>query len=429
MPSSFAQYFNSAWCINLQERTQRWFDFSSQIGHDWPSAMVARFDAVNGHRVVVPDWYKAPPGAWGCLMSHMRIWEDALTRGFERVLVFEDDAVFCDGFVEKAELFLDAVPKGWDQLYFGGRPLGRARRVNNLVVEPKEVINTQAYAISNKFMRRMYGIVADLPRYELPWQFHVDRILANEHRKPDTKIYCPSTLMVGQRAGDSDIGPNKHRTEFWNEEAWQPRDESLIAVLAAPRAGGSCVASILDALGAWGGTEFRPADIDNPQGSFEPLWLGNQIYNMIDRESLVMTSKPDDRQRVLRQWLDSQMANHKGGAHYFLKHPMLPMMLGDLEQAHGEILRKIVVRRSINDIILSFETMLEREWSPTLDVESYLRRFTAEIDQATTDDCLVLDYDEILRSPHQAVQQIREFCNLPQNPSRTKEAVSRVAAA
>ena len=60
----------------------------------WPFRQPVRFRAVDGNSVPPPSWWPAGPGAWGCLRSHLRIFEDALMDGVDRLLVLEDDVCF-----------------------------------------------------------------------------------------------------------------------------------------------------------------------------------------------------------------------------------------------------------------------------------------------------------------------------------------------
>jgi len=102
-----------ALCINLDRRPERWEAFNRNC----PIRGVHRFPAIDGRRVRPPVWWRQGGGAWGCMLSHIRILEQALTDGLDRrgvVLVLEDDALFPPDFAEQATRFISALPGDWD---------------------------------------------------------------------------------------------------------------------------------------------------------------------------------------------------------------------------------------------------------------------------------------------------------------------------
>jgi len=156
-----------ALCINLDRRPERWEAFKRNC----PIRGVVRFPAINGRAVRPPAWWRQGGGAWGCMLSHIRILEQALTDGLDRsggvLLVLEDDALFPPDFAERAVRFIRALPADWEQVYLGGQHRGlRVRppqRVNDEVVRPFMVNRTQAYAVRGPFIRVLYQHLCDWP--------------------------------------------------------------------------------------------------------------------------------------------------------------------------------------------------------------------------------------------------------------------------
>ena len=61
------------------------------------------------------------PGALGCYLSHMYVWEDSF-RNNKNILVLEDDIITVGTkkqFFKKLNQFLEDVPKDWDIIYLG----------------------------------------------------------------------------------------------------------------------------------------------------------------------------------------------------------------------------------------------------------------------------------------------------------------------
>lgn len=91
-------------------------------------------DAVDRRKVLDDQWAKigievqyilsdrAPNPALDCSQTHQNIARMALERGYQRVLVFEDDVRFYDipvGLIRRINLFMDA-DRSWDIFYLGG---------------------------------------------------------------------------------------------------------------------------------------------------------------------------------------------------------------------------------------------------------------------------------------------------------------------
>lgn len=240
--------FDRVYCINLDRRPDRWRRFQAGLPQPWPFAPVERVAAVDGHAVRPPGWYGAPPpnlnhpprdnwramtvGGWGCMRSHLRVWEDCLTAGVDSVLLFEDDAAFVPDFVDRVGSFLDAVPDDWDQIYLGGQHLecekGRLPvAVNSQVIRGHNVNRTHAYAIRGEAMRAIYHQLSGQWQGHRVQDYHLDHIFGALHG--EWRAYCPRRWMVGQAMGPSDVWGRQVSTLFWNEFGIQEREPDAVA--------------------------------------------------------------------------------------------------------------------------------------------------------------------------------------------------------
>lgn len=233
-----AHDFDRVVVIGLRRRPKRLRHFWAGLPEPWPFAQVQHVVAIDGAVCSPPDWFaqshpadrgrlvrrrvKGAPnlaGAWGCLRTHHRIWEDALNSGLTSVLVFEDDAVFCQGFVPRLNMFLDAVPDDWDQIYLGGQHLGaRPVKINSHVLRSTSVNRTHAYAVRQPLLGELYR------HFMQPWSstrsqmFHVDHQLCQLHHDKARHIYCPLKWLVGQAEGVSDVKIGKPHREDWFDD-------------------------------------------------------------------------------------------------------------------------------------------------------------------------------------------------------------------
>jgi len=85
------------------------------------------FDAVDGAALAADDPRRAAlfrpglpysPGAYGCALSHLALWEEAIAGG-SPVTVAEDDAIFRLDFVARRDAALAALPPDWDIVIWG----------------------------------------------------------------------------------------------------------------------------------------------------------------------------------------------------------------------------------------------------------------------------------------------------------------------
>jgi hypothetical protein len=218
MTKSLVETFDKVWVINLDEQTHRWHAFLESLPHAWPFATPERFSACDGKLIPAPQWWKAGPGAWGCFRSHYRVLEDALNRGYESILVFEDDAVFVDQFATRSLQFMNAVPDDWNWVYFGGQHIeqewGLPTRINPLVYRPHNVHRSHAYGLrGRKTIEFVYNHLNTPSAWR--WGDHVDHRMGELHRNFPGAVYVPHRWLVGQRAGFSNIKRRELPTNFF----------------------------------------------------------------------------------------------------------------------------------------------------------------------------------------------------------------------
>lgn len=216
--------FDRVVCINLDRRPERWAAFQKRLPAPWPFGPVERVAGVDGLTANIPPWYsnRKPRlrGAWGCYRTHLRIWQHAVENDLASVLVFEDDAIFCEEFSERVMRFLAHVPNDWSQLYLGGQHLNThhslPQGLNDEVLACFNVNRTHAYAMRRPMLEAMYK------KFSKPWKarnrqhWHIDFQLGFEHIKGTWKVYAPTRFLVGQVKGDSDVARKMIRTNWWN---------------------------------------------------------------------------------------------------------------------------------------------------------------------------------------------------------------------
>lgn len=131
--------------INLESRADRRAHVEAQLAalktsgdNGMPHLAVERFNAIK----------HATSGAIGCSMSHMRCIQLAKQRGWDHVLVCEDDVLFTDVplFLTQLSKFMTTVPE-WDVLLLAGNNIPPYRVVNDACVQVGSCQTTTAYIV------------------------------------------------------------------------------------------------------------------------------------------------------------------------------------------------------------------------------------------------------------------------------------------
>ena len=133
-------------CINLDRRHDRWQRMQAEFARHG-IAGVQRFAAVDGSKIVLPASWKHSAGAYGCLLSHVAVVQEALAAGCESVLIFEDDAVFDPEFDTKFASFMREAPRDWDLLYLGALHKDEPVKLTEHVYRITKANSTYAYAL------------------------------------------------------------------------------------------------------------------------------------------------------------------------------------------------------------------------------------------------------------------------------------------
>lgn len=94
------------------------------------------------------------PGELGCYCSHREVWNDILTKGYKKVLILEDDAIFSSQSPSILDLALKNIPEDYDILFLGIMALPDALDPSTKYLCFQKVIkhiaNLHAYIITDK---------------------------------------------------------------------------------------------------------------------------------------------------------------------------------------------------------------------------------------------------------------------------------------
>ena len=219
--SDINQFFSSVQLINLKRRPDRLEHFWEQFEKlKWPFAHPQVFPAVDGVAVPAPYTWRAGAGAWGCMQSHRQVLEQAIMKGVNSLLILEDDATFRPSFAADVSAFLAEVPGNWDGLMLGGQVV-ESLKVKPGILRCMNCQRTHAYAVRGRYLKALY-------QHLISTAGHCDQRMGDIQARYN--IYAPDPFLVGQMAGQSDIGGTRDPTRFWSP----PPNDAPVILLRCP---------------------------------------------------------------------------------------------------------------------------------------------------------------------------------------------------
>ena len=422
--------FDRVACISLERRPERASAFMSRVPPDWQYGQIEMVRAVDGKLCGHPQWWKQGGGAWGCYRSHVRIIEESLNCGLGSVLIFEDDATFCDDFSRRCERFLEAVPDDCGQAYLGGQHLRRPEPISDLVVRASNVNRTHAYSL--------FGTEAMLEVYRWlnacdQWvdRNHIDHHYGRMHKARNIGCYAPSDWLCGQAADPKSDVSWKQVPERW----WQARRSvsmPFVAVIGLHRSGSSCTAMMLHKLGV---------NMGDRLGGYESMHGGGGeavgLASICERACRFPSTAIKDNARLHRElfsWVQKRRSR-AGGAPVGGKYPHLCAMGDALKAACGDGLRVVHCDRPLDESIDSLKRRSRKcsGWLAVSDeeaeaVQRWLWHKKADfLDSMPKDAVLRVEYERLMSSPAEIVDEMISFLALSPTRDQVKNAVSHVS--
>jgi hypothetical protein len=146
-------FFDAVFCLNLDQRTDRWQrsrNRFAQLGIDW---LVERFPAI-----------PTPENHYhGCALSFRAMVTEARRRNLNHFLIVEDDALWLDTTEQiLAEALSELTGRPWDLLYLGGAPETKPQPLTgcNRLRTPGFVTCKHALAVNSSAYER---ILTEIP--------------------------------------------------------------------------------------------------------------------------------------------------------------------------------------------------------------------------------------------------------------------------
>lgn len=400
--------------ISLRKRA---VDKREKFLKDWETVKSAFpvleiFNAIDGSICKRPNWWKTPfNGAWGCLRSHLSILEQAMSDGLGGYWVFEDDAIFCEGFVEKFNRAKAALPDDVDLFYIGGQHLQTGRRppiyINREIYLGQNINRTHAFYVHGKAFKKLYYW---LLRQDWHGGHHIDHHLGRWMIEGKCKAYCTSEWLVGQRENYSHIQHKKFDTRFFlGASSFQEINTPWMCVLGTHSSGSSCTAGMLHKLGVSMGDLFAKAAHDDKGGGFEALNLARLCERIMPFPSIV--PKEDPRPAILK-WMRSR---GKRPGMLGMKYPHLGLWVDSLPD-----IPRIICDRDLGESINSLIKRFPNKAPACVVVQEAIWN---KLQQTNG---LRLNWSETLSDPKGAVQKMVDYLDLSPTEQQLQAAIDHV---
>lgn len=262
--------------INLARRPDRLADLLRKIeATDWPFPPPIRFEAIDGDAVGVPASFSEGGGAFGCRQSHVFALSSSILAGDETTLILEDDADIRPDFGERWRRFAPLVPDDWEGIMIGGQHHADPIPTDVPgVIRVRYAQRTHAYIARGRYRR-------ELNRRWASASVHIDWLMESwQHQFP---VYAPTSWLIGQAAGLSDINGRMHGPQWWTADvAAGSRRGLTVAVVTCPRV-------VFDQL--------------RPHGFHGGYWTDDE--SGVDMGLLAMFGRsPSPRPEAMRAWLE-----------------------------------------------------------------------------------------------------------------------------
>ena len=216
--NKFLGYFDDVYYINLDYREDRRKLFEQRSLDTGINAK--RFSGIvpeDGLYDKIESNQKYTRRKWkvGCTLSHQAIVREAKERGLGNVLIFEDDCIFLDGFITKAQLCVnDLKEQEWDLMYFGGQPNQYATYCTDNLGQIKNggIYSTHAYAINHSFYDKMLNVG--------PEHFDTIDILYLNYESSQRNLFVSKDILAIQDFTYSDLWDTYVNSQEYTKNDW-----------------------------------------------------------------------------------------------------------------------------------------------------------------------------------------------------------------
>jgi hypothetical protein len=190
-------FFEKGYYINLDRREDRRLEFETEMKKYGLYNFFERIsaeDSINESDAIKKHAY--------CALTYMKLFKRIVEEGYEKFVIFEDDAFFYDHDdikgIDLVNSALDEIQNfpDWQMIYFGGHPIREVDIVSKTLMRAPTILTTHAIGYKKSVIERV------LSEYKVFEESAIDGWLGQRH---DIIKYLVYPIAVPQREGKSDL--------------------------------------------------------------------------------------------------------------------------------------------------------------------------------------------------------------------------------
>lgn len=220
----YSKFWDAVYVVNLDFRQDRWEGIqkmAAEAGLDlqrWDATKAADID-IDKHRIGIRVKKTSCIACWS---SHVRIYRDALAKGYNRVLVLEDDALIPVDLYEQVDDWFNKTDlKDFDLIYLGCADKYPSAPIAEGIALSQYTLLTHAMLFTREGMQKVIDIVDT--KDEGKCSMSIDVFLA-EHIQPQNKTYQAVPSIIKTIPSYSDIAGWKRS---WDENLRSCKTQGL----------------------------------------------------------------------------------------------------------------------------------------------------------------------------------------------------------
>lgn len=222
--NSFWANVDGSLVVNLDAREDRWNEVKNTLKTFITADKFQRLSAVDGK--AIPGYGEKPwfrgrakdfrwAGRAGCTLSHRKVMEEGLRRGWDVFLVLEDDICLRDvssDFWDRLNSLIFEKQTDWDMCYLGyTTPRGPAKTIaeidpNSSLCEIRGARTTHAYLVKASIAK---WLSQELPTEETVWSWCANKRVVDRWYSRNIsqryKVICVTPSLIVQAPSYSDL--------------------------------------------------------------------------------------------------------------------------------------------------------------------------------------------------------------------------------
>lgn len=189
---SFFDNFDKVYCINLKKRIDRRESFINEVSK-YNLGNFDFFEAIDGS--TIENNTRFTNGVIGLILTNIKLFEDAISKNYQSIIVAEDDCIFTDE-VLKIQEYYNNLPTDWDMVYFGGNHQSEPIAINEYFNRLQHTFTTHFIIFKNTVFVEILERIKNLDS-------QLDVMYCDLQKK--YSVYCSNRLIATQLPSHSDI--------------------------------------------------------------------------------------------------------------------------------------------------------------------------------------------------------------------------------